>query len=61
MYPSEHNEVFERKIQQHEIVKSLRKSVVDLQLQICLTQSPAMIAKGRQRSPGHSLGSYFPI
>ena len=44
MYPSEHNEVFERKIQQHEIVKSLRKSVVDLQLQICLTQSPAMIA-----------------
>ena len=42
MYPSEHK-VFERKIQQHEIVKSLRKSVVDLQLQICITQSPAVI------------------
>lgn len=42
-YPSKHTESFEIVIQPHEIVKFLWKSAVILQLQICLTQSAAMI------------------
>ena len=37
-------EVFEKEIQQREMVKSLCKSVGVLQIQICLTQSPAIVS-----------------
>ena len=43
MYLSKHAEVFEREIQSHELIKSTSVSVAVLQLQICLTQSPAII------------------
>ena len=39
---SKHTEVYERKIQSHEMVKSLSASAVVLYLRICLAQSPAM-------------------
>ena len=37
-------EVFEKEIQQREMVKSLCKSVGVLQIPICLTQSPAIVS-----------------